>query len=72
MEQEARQALKEAIAPLACALAVENRLPEPRCLEDALLLPLATAWKGALPFVRSVLQEPSQPLPPILSVLGQV
>ncbi|MGP8238134.1 MAG: helicase-related protein [Limisphaerales bacterium] len=72
LDQEARQALMDAIEPLACALAVENRLPEPRCLEDALLLPLATAWKDALPLVRGVLREPSQPLPPVLSALGQV
>jgi superfamily II DNA or RNA helicase len=72
LEQEARQALTDAIEPLGCALAVENRWPEPSCLEDALLPPLAIAWKDALPLLRSVLREPSQPLPPVLAALAQV
>jgi hypothetical protein len=62
----------DAIEPLGRALAVENRLPEPSCLEDALLPPLAIAWKDALPLVRSVLREPAQPLAPVLLAMGQV
>jgi superfamily II DNA or RNA helicase len=72
LEQEARQAMMDAIEPLGCALAVENRLPEPQCLEDALLPPLGAAWKDALPLVREVLREPSRPLPPVLLALGRV
>jgi superfamily II DNA or RNA helicase len=71
-EEEARQALMDAIEPLGCALAVENRLPEPRCLEDALLPPLGAAWKDALPLLRDVLREPTHRLPPVLSALGRV
>jgi hypothetical protein len=70
--EEARLALLDAIEPLGRALAVENRLPEPQSLEDALLPPLGTAWKEALPLVRSFLRETSQPVPPILSALGRV
>ncbi len=70
--EEARLALMDAIEPLGRALAVENRLPEPQSLEDALLPPLGMAWKEALPLVRNFLREASQPVPPILSVLGQV
>ncbi|HUD46388.1 MAG TPA: hypothetical protein VMR33_06140 [Candidatus Baltobacteraceae bacterium] len=70
--EEARLALLDAIEPLGRALAVENRLPEPQSLEDALLPPLGTAWKGALPLVRNFLREASQPVPPVLFVLGQV
>ncbi len=69
---EARQAMMEAIEPLGCALAVESRLSEPRSLEEALLPPLGAAWKEALPLVRSVLRDPSQPLPPVLSALAQI
>jgi hypothetical protein len=72
LEQEARQALMDAIEPLGCALAVENRLPEPNCLEDALLPPLGTAWKDALPLLRSVLREPAQPLAPVLLAMARV
>jgi hypothetical protein len=70
--EEARLALLDAIEPLGRALAVENRLPEPQSLEDALLPPLGTAWKEALPLLRNFLRETSQPVPPVLSVLGQV
>jgi hypothetical protein len=70
--EEARVALLEAVEPLGRALAVENRLPEPQSLGDALLPPLGTAWKGALPLVRNFLRETSQPVPPILCALGQV
>jgi len=72
LEQEARQAMMDAIEPLGCALAVENRLPAPSCLEDALLPPLAIAWKDALPLLRNVLREPGQPLAPVLAILAQV
>lgn len=70
--EEARQALIDAIEPLGCALAVESRLPEPQSLEDALLPPLGSAWKEALPLVRNFLRQPSQPAPPLLSALGRV
>ena len=72
LEEEARQALIDAIEPLGCALAVEGRLPEPQSLEDALLPPLGAAWKEALPLVRNFLREPAQPVPPVLCALGAV
>jgi hypothetical protein len=72
LREEARLALLDAIEPLGRALAVENRLPEPQSLEDALLPPLGSAWKAALPLVRSFLRDTAQPVPPILSALGQV
>jgi hypothetical protein len=72
LREEARLALLDAIEPLGCALAVENRLPEPQSLEDALLPPLGSAWKEALPLVRNFLRESSQPVPPIISALGQI
>jgi hypothetical protein len=72
LADEARAALLEAIEPLGRALAVENRLPEPPGLEDALLPPLGMAWKGALPLLRAFLRDPSHGIPPVVSALGQV
>jgi SNF2-related domain/Helicase conserved C-terminal domain len=48
LEEEARNALKSAVHPLGCALAIENRLPEPVSAHEALLPPLASHWKQAL------------------------
>jgi hypothetical protein len=72
LAEEARAALLEAVEPLGCALAVENRLPEPPSLEDALLPPLASPWKSALPLLRSFLRDASHPIPPVVSALGQI
>jgi hypothetical protein len=72
LPDEARAALLGAVEPLGRALAVENRFPEPPCLEDALLPPLGTAWKGALPLLRTFLRDTSHAIPPVLSALGQI
>jgi hypothetical protein len=72
LAEEARLALLDAIEPLGHALAVENRLPEPQSLEDALLPPLGPAWKEALPLVRNFLRDPAQPVRPVLNALTQV
>jgi hypothetical protein len=70
--EEAREALLDAIEPLGRALAVENRWPEPLCLEDALLPPFGPAWKAALPVVRNFLRDPLRPVAQVLSALAQV
>ena len=72
LAEEARAALLEAVEPLGRALAVENRLPEPPSLEDALLPPLGVTWKSALPLLRAFLRDTSHAIPPVLSALGQV
>jgi hypothetical protein len=72
LAEEARTALLEAVEPLGCALAVENRLPEPPSLEDALLPPLGVAWKGALPLLRTFLRDTAHAIPPVVSALGQI
>jgi hypothetical protein len=72
LDEEARQALMDAIEPLGRALAVENRWPEPQSLEDALLPPFGGAWKEALPVVRNFLREPSQSVTRIVSALTHV
>jgi SNF2-related domain/Helicase conserved C-terminal domain len=69
---EARMALLEAVEPLGRALAVENRLPEPPCLEDALLPPLGLAWNSALPMLRAFLRDSSHAIPPVVTALGQI
>ncbi len=70
--EESRTALLEAVEPLGRALAVENRLPEPQCLEDALLPPLGSSWHGALPLLRAFLRDTSHAIPPVVLALGQI
>src|SRR5437660_6062405 len=65
LEEEARAPLREAIHNLARALAVENRLPEPASLDDALLPPLSHCWNEALPLLRSFVAEALQPWKPV-------
>jgi len=62
LSEEARAALLDAVVPLGCALAVENRLPEPASLQDALLPPLGLVWKDALSTLRVFVQDPSHPV----------
>jgi len=61
LAEEARAALLEAILPLGQALAIENRLPEPAKLEEALLAPLAQAWGTALTPVRQFAADSGTP-----------
>ncbi len=72
MAEEARASLLDAVLPLGCALAVENRLPEPASLQDALLPPLGSAWKDALPILRVFVQDPSQPVAAAAEALGRI
>lgn len=72
LEEEARQAALEALEPLGRALAVENHLPEPISLEDALLPPLAPAWKEALPALCDFLREATKPVLPLVAVLERL
>ena len=67
--EEARSALLETMLPLGCAFAVEQRLPEPASLNDALLPPLAAAWKDALPIVREFAWDNARPCAPVLEAL---
>jgi superfamily II DNA or RNA helicase len=72
LADEARTALLAAVEPLGCALAVENRLPEPPSLEDALLPPLGLAWNSALPLLRAFLRDTAHAIPPVVEALGQI
>jgi hypothetical protein len=72
LDEEARMALLDAIEPLGRALAVENRLPEPECLEEALLPPLNSAWQGALTQLRAFLRNTSHPIAPVVAMLEKI
>jgi hypothetical protein len=69
MPDEARAALLEALLPLGCALATEQRLPEPTRLEEAWLPPLGQAWNPALVVVREFVADPASPCGPALEAL---
>ena len=56
--EEVRPALLEAIQQLGNALAVENRLPAPGALHQALQPPLAYGWGKALPVLQGFVQDP--------------
>jgi hypothetical protein len=72
LSEEARAALLDAVLPLGCALAVENRLPEPASLQDALLPPLGLVWKDVLSILRDFVQDPSQPVAPAVAALDRI
>ena len=72
LSEEARAALLEAVAPLGCALAVENRLPEPATFQDALLPPLALAWKDNLAILRNFVGDASQPVALAVAALERI
>jgi superfamily II DNA or RNA helicase len=69
LNEEARTALLEGLLPLGCALAVEQRFPEPASLNDALLPPLSAFWKGTLPLLREFTGDAARPCQPLLDAL---
>ena len=69
LNEEARAALLEAVPPLSCALAVQHRFPEPASPEHALLPPLSSCWKEALPLLREFTGDAARPCQPVLEVL---
>ena len=68
--EEARAALLEGILPLGCALAIEQRFPEPASLDDTLLPPLSPCWKEALPLLRGFAGDAARPCQPVLEALA--
>ncbi len=69
---EARPALLDAAIGLACALAVENRLPEPAELKDALQPPFSNVWANALPSLQHFIEDPASELNPVLARLESI
>jgi hypothetical protein len=72
LSEEARAALLEGVLPLSCALAVEQRFPEPASLTDALLPPLSPCWKEALPLLREFTTDAARPCQPLLQALAPI
>ena len=72
LAEEARAALLEAALATSCALAIENRLPEPSALDDALLPPLSHCWSGTLFSLRRFSADATQPSKPVVEALDQL
>jgi hypothetical protein len=72
LEEEARAALLAAILPLARALAVERRLPEPDSVDEALLPPLSHGWREGATLVRDFVADSTRPCKPVLEGLPKV
>jgi hypothetical protein len=69
LDEEAREALMDAVPLLGQALAVENRLPEPQEARDALSAPLAPLWGAALESLCKFVEQPEAPIIPTLEAL---
>jgi hypothetical protein len=70
--EETRAPILEAALSLARALAVEARLPEPACLEDALVPPLSYAWKQGAHPLREFHSKPEAPWMTAIQSLSEV
>jgi len=62
LHEEAREALLGAVPLLGQALAIENRLPEPRDAHEALNGPAAPFWGKVLERLRRFLERPEAPV----------
>jgi hypothetical protein len=71
LAEESRSALLEASVLLSRALAVENRLPEPKDLDDALLPPLSHCWKESLPILRAFATDIATPWQSLADALAK-
>jgi hypothetical protein len=72
LDEETRTAMLEAVLPLSRALAIENRLPEPGQLDDALLAPLAQHWGAAITPLRQFTGNSATPWRPVLDSLSAI
>lgn len=72
LTEESRTAILEAIPFIARALALENRLPEPAGLDDALLPPLTLAWKENLPALRNFIEGANADWRPVAGTLEKL
>ncbi len=59
MAEEARAPFLDAALALSRALAIENRLPEPAAIEDALQPPLAAVWGAPIAILRDFANQPA-------------
>jgi hypothetical protein len=72
LQEEAREALLEAILFLGRALAVENRTPEPEELNDTLRAPLSLCWRETLPVIQAFASTSSSPSTPVADILQKM
>ena len=72
LAEESRAALLDGALALARALAVENRLPEPGALDDALLPPLSHCWKEALAGLRGFVADTTSACQPLAESLSHL
>jgi len=72
LDDEARAPLLEAALATGRALAIENRLPEPSALDDALRPPLSHCWTGTLSSLRGFVSDTTQPWQPVADALIQL
>lgn len=70
--EEAREASLESIFLLSRALAVENRLPEPSELNEALQAPISIYWGEALPAVSEFATTPFSPATQVTGMLQKI
>jgi ERCC4-related helicase len=68
-DEEAHAALSDAILPLARALAVEKRLPEPATQQEAMIPPMAPVWGNTLASLRGFSSTSQAPIGPLIQQL---
>ena len=72
MLEEGRSALLEGALALGRALAVENRMPEPANMNEALIAPLSHRWGEALTPLREFSGEDAGDWRPIVESLQKI
>ncbi len=72
LEEDARAPLLDAILALSRAHAVEQRLPEPALVNEAMLPPLSPSWKQALPLLREFTLDAAHPCRPVLEAMSSL
>jgi hypothetical protein len=70
--EEARPALLDAIHAFGCALAVERRLPEQPYVKETLQPALSHCWAGALPILKTFVEDPTANWKPAAEQLGKL
>lgn len=71
LAEEARQAARESLLAEGRALAIEQRFPEPKEIQQLLYPPWAIGWKENLPLVKRFLEDHSAATDLLNSVLGK-
>ena len=72
LEEDVRAPLLDALLAMGRAFAVEQRLPEPTLVHEALLPPISPSWESNLPLLREFSIESAHPCAPVLEVLSRL